>query len=332
MKLSRQELEKLIQVTGTDYSKKNLTGKCPKCNQNEFGISLDENHKFGCYRLKKCGFSGNIFTLLKFLGKLEEYTKDDSRYKNSIGKLISGIQEPEKIVEEVLLQEVYKPVGWKRIYYHDYLEKRGFTKKYYEKYYIGTTHLDPYLKDFYIIILIVQKGLVVGYVSRHIWDKKQILEHNKKNPKNPILRYKNSTSQLSLFLYGIEECNSNTHTIIIVEGFFDKTVTEEIVGGEGVVVCCTWKCDISPSQIEDIKKVKGLKNIILLYDPDVLQQVIRTGNKLSDSFNELNIYIGWNENGNDPGDMDEKEFIEVIDNMEKIEKFAYKKISKKELR
>src|SRR5690606_10383412 len=106
MKLTRKQIEQLIQDTSLDHKGKNLYGKCPKCGHNEFGISLEDNHRFNCFRKKECGFQGNIYTLLKFLGKIKEFLSE--REINIFEKLNSSFHKQEEKVEQ--LPEVTPPL------------------------------------------------------------------------------------------------------------------------------------------------------------------------------------------------------------------------------
>ena len=52
MKLTELELRSLIKVKRKNVSAQVLYGLCPKCGHDEFGISLNEGHPFGCFRKK----------------------------------------------------------------------------------------------------------------------------------------------------------------------------------------------------------------------------------------------------------------------------------------
>ena len=53
MKLTIEQLQELFPGAKLDHRNKNLIAQCPSCGQWEFGISIDDNHQFGCYRKKK---------------------------------------------------------------------------------------------------------------------------------------------------------------------------------------------------------------------------------------------------------------------------------------
>lgn len=325
MKLSKQQLQSLITITGTDVSGKNLRGICPKCGHNEFGISLDDNHIFGCYRERKCGFRGNIFTLLKYLGKYEQYVNNEF-YSNSLGKLQKKILQ-DSLKVDLEIEEIHPPLFWKRTYNHEYLNSRGFTQSDYLKYPVGTTNLDPYLKNYYIIFLLYQYGKLVGYLGRHIWSKQQIKEYNEQNGTN-ILRYRNSDTQFSKILFGFEEITDKTHTVVLVEGIFDKINTEHHLGSEEVVVICTFKCDISDVQVYLLTTKKSVDTIILLYDPDVINKIQVVATRLDKYYNVL---VGLHTGPEDPGEMSEKDFIQVLNTLQTPYEFISSRIHKKNL-
>ena len=225
MKLSREKLEQLLSDCRLDARRENLVTKCPKCGYNEFGISLAENHLFGCYRKKKCGFTGNIFTLLHYLGKYEEYVTRGEIYSvsntNTIEKKIrSGVNKEIEITDSPNLS---LPVGWKSTQSHPYLDERGFTTADYQKYNPGVTKLLSKFQN-YIIFPVVENKEIKGYVARHIWSKSKIDSWNKSKEKGlQIQRYRNSSeADFSKLVLGIDELSEQTETLIIVEGIFDK--------------------------------------------------------------------------------------------------------------
>src|ERR1035437_2721176 len=140
MKLNLEVLKSLIEQSSLDYKKKNVVGKCPYCGHNEFGISIENNHLFGCYRKGKCGETGNIFKLLKKLNRLDLIEHADNVTLPSTSHLEDIITQ--KKIELKQLPEIKPPLGWRQVYYHPYLEERGFTQDDYMNYSVGTTKLD----------------------------------------------------------------------------------------------------------------------------------------------------------------------------------------------
>lgn len=321
MKLSIEKLKELLPDAKLDGRGKNLKAKCPNCGENEFGISLNDNHPFGCYRKAKCGFYGNIFTLAKFLNRL-----DILRLEGNVGnieklntKLLQS--KPEEINLE--LPEIKFPLGFKRTFNDEYLNERGF--KEYKKYKVGRTSLDPKLKSNYIIIGIKEENKLKGYIARHIWSKKKIDEQNKLRKKKglpQILRYRNSETDFSKLLMGYDEIKEGTtKTIIAVEGVFDKFNIDKVLNlhKQDEIKCnCTFKCAVSFEQI--VKwKLKGIENIILFYDPDVIKSINKAATDLQLYFNVL---IAFNNiNSNDAGDITESEAKIIFNNLKSVSQF-----------
>lgn len=346
MKFSREILETLIRNSRVDHKGMNLYGICPYCGEDEFGISLGDNHQFRCFRGKKCGVTGNIFILLKHLGKMELLgDRDFYRETNIFSKLerrTLSIVEDSRGGEELL--DFKPPLGWRRVKQHPYLIKRNFTSTEFDKYEIGTTSLLTKFRD-YVIFLIRQGGSIKGYVSRNIKDKAYIDSENSKIKKrnegkssdereNLILRYVNSTdTDFSKILYGIDEVEiDKTTTLIIVEGLFDKINLEIIAptffSDKQVVVCCTWGKKISKEQINKIIEKGCIKTVILLYDPDAINDSKRYSNELENFIEQ--VLVGYLQD-KDPGDLSTEEFIDVISNLSTPTEFNLNKLQKREL-
>jgi ssDNA-binding Zn-finger/Zn-ribbon topoisomerase 1 len=223
MKLSIEQLKGLIKDSRIDLRGQNVVGLCPKCGHDEFGVSIENNHRFGCYRKKQCGYTGNIFTLLKDLGKLQDFKETDGYVRTNKDTLEKKIQD---IVEEIEEQEeVTLPFGFRRIYQHWYLDQRGFTELDYTKYKVGTTSLDTKFHN-YIIFPVEVKEKIVGYVGRTTKTKSEIKELNdeykRAGLKKKAYRYINSKTNFGNLVYGLEEITDETVEVVVVEGIFDK--------------------------------------------------------------------------------------------------------------
>ena len=57
----------LSKISNSYLVGENIMGDCPVCGHNEFGISIKSPHLWQCFRKNKCGVTGNIFTLLRYL-------------------------------------------------------------------------------------------------------------------------------------------------------------------------------------------------------------------------------------------------------------------------
>lgn len=332
MKLGAEKLKELIPGGQLDHRGKNVIGRCLKCNGDEFGISIEDNHRFGCFRKKQCGWTGNIFTLLKELGKLGEFLEEGQVYSRKEEKLINKLEVQESEVD-LTLPTITQPIGWRRTFQHPYLESRNWTLQDYQHYKVGITAIDPKLRDMYVIFLIEELRELKGYVSRHIWSKERIKQENKKREEQglgKILRYRNSDTDFSKLLGGYDELTPKTETVILVEGMFDRVGVNRLLNlntQEEVKCLCTFKCAISLEQIFKLQRFKSIKDVILLYDPDVIDQVKKVALELEDKFQS--IQIGFSETGHDPGEMELDELEQVLSRLYSVEEFLVRKLQKK---
>lgn len=302
MKLSREQLENLL-GTKLDLSPtgQHLYGKCPYCGvDGEWGISLyKENHPWGCFRKKDCGATGNIYTLIKHLGRGTDLLRD--RQVNIFGKLTSLTSMEEESVEVTELPEVGPPPMWKRVTEHPYLRKRGFTDSQFDKYEVGVSLVYP---D-YVTFLIRQRGRLVGYLGRSIKSKQwiDVINQKRKLQGEPVyLRYRNSSSDFGKMLGGLDELTENTTTVILVEGIFSKTQTDtnlQLDDDESIKCCFTFGAKISEDQLSLLRTFPNLKHIYLWFEADVLDKVKTTAARLA---TEYSVRVGYLD-GCDPGDL-----------------------------
>lgn len=299
MKLSKRQLELLLQDTHLSTDGRNLYAKCPKCGHHEFGISLNENHRFGCFRKSKCGFKGNIEVLLRFLGR-----DDILNEKQSISifdPIELNFAKKKKIID---LPTIEPPFGWKRQYENDYLKSRGVTDYQFEKHRIGTS----VFKRGYVTILIEMNEEVKGYVTRSYKTKSW---HDKYGGK----RYDNSSTDFSKMLMGYDEIVvGETKAIILVEGWLDKLSIDkdlELDSISWMKCCCTFGGKLSDDQIFLLKK-KKVENLIILFESDI-QEIIRGIGEMASIY--FTVQIGQLPEGRDPNDMEVDEVMEVMENL-----------------
>lgn len=314
MKLTTEKLLELLPDFRLDARGKNLVGICPQCGHNEFGISLEEGHRFGCYRKNKCGFSGNIITLLRYFGKLDEVLQE--KVKNLPNRLETVRRMNSLTAQE--LPNIAMPVGWKRVYEHSYLESRGFQEIDYERYPVGITNIDAKTKKNYVIFQCIQDKQIKGWVARHRFSKKDLdaLNEQRKNNNFPIVpRYINSFSDFGEMCYGIDEVSPLTSTLVIVEGIFDKINIDKLMNiyhQDEIRCIATYKAAVSEGQMGLIhKRGPNINNIILLYDSDVIKSIKHTISVLQGYYNVL---IGYHKT-KDPGDMNTQDLEEVLENL-----------------
>lgn len=326
MKLTIDKLLQLLPDFQMDHRGRNLIGPCPACGYHEFGISIEDGHRFGCYRKVKCGFTGNIFTLLKYLGKYDYVIAE--RATQLVGKIKNETLEIGDL--DLTTPNATKPLGWKRVYDSNYLRSRGFSMMDYDKYEVGVTTLDHRLKNDYVIFTVVENGEVKGWVGRHVKSKDEIEQLNKKYQQaglnKKVLRYRNSLSDFAKLIYGLDEIVIGlTKTIIAVEGIFDKVGIDRLMqlNNQSAIKCnATFKCNVSDEQIAKWQ-MRGIENLILLYDPDVVVQIKTNIKRLEKYFN---VMVGYSASGKDPGDMDDKDLEYVIEHLEDPIQFHVNKL------
>lgn len=322
MRLSIIELQTLLPDAVLDRREKNLYATCPKCLHREFGISLEENHRFGCFRKKDCAFTGNLFTLLAFLGKSIHDVKPsyEARAQIDLNKMFIH----EQVILDLQIEDCPPPLGFRRIHHHPYLEGRGFSADDYERYYVGQTVIDSRYKNF-VIFGIKQFGAIKATVARSQKSKEEIEASNAMYklqglPKKE-LRYINSFSDFAKIVLGIEEITPKTDTAIIVEGLFDKQNTDRVLclkTQEEVKCVATFKCGVSAEQ-KFLLQQSGIRNIVLLYDPDVIDEIKEAAWDLDPYFN---VHVGYCENGKDPGIMVEEDYDHVFANLKSPAQFG----------
>lgn len=310
MKLTRKQLESLISDTSLDHKGLNLYGRCPYCQEMEFGISLSDNHVWNCFRKGKCGEAGNIYKLLKYLGRTKEFL---SEREINVYERLEGNLDSFNTEIDLEMPEVQPPLLFRRATSDPYLDSRGFVEHQYEKFEVGRSRLR---KD-YITFLVRREGRLVGYVSRSEKSKAWIDAYNKKKKQEGsslvYLRYDNSTTDFSKTLFGIDEVIENVTTdVILVEGIFSKTKTDVnlLLDHMDEMKCCaTFGAKLSIHQIELLRR-KGVRNIWLWFEADVLDKVKDIATYASLFFNVKASYL----NGRDPNDLNSDEALELLDN------------------
>jgi len=309
MKLSQKQLENLLQNAHLDYKGKNLYADCPFCGFHEFGISLSDNHVFNCFRKKHCGRAGNIYSLLKHLGRSKEFLSE--REIDAFEKLEAGLDEREEL--DLTLPEIQPPLLWKRVYEDEYLRKRGFQDYQFEKFEVGRSKFN----SGYVTFLVRINGVLVGYIGRSDKSKKWIDAYNEGQriigSKLVFLRYNNSTTDFAKTLFGIDEVIEGVTTdVILVEGIFSKTKTDVnlYLDHQDQMKCCaTFGAKLSDYQIQLLKN-KGVKRLWFWFEADVL-------NKVKDIVSKASLYFDVKVSfldKKDPNDINEDEAMELLDN------------------
>ena len=323
---------------------------CPWCGKDDehFGIRLNNpngrfnNHiSFHCF---KCDEKGGEYKLLRALDQLHilehgdyiDHSKDLE--KRVLGD--SGFGREETTSQSPTMS---KPLGYRRVKSDEYLDSRGFESWQYDLYSVGRTMIDRRLKD-YVIFLIMEDGRCRGNVSRSVKSKEWIKKYNDEvkefnanrlegvRKKAKYLRYRNDEAEFDKLLMGIDEITPRTKVVLLVEGVMDKANVDRLLRlhEDYAVKClCTFGKKISDEQIEKLnRKGPNVSTVILIYDPDAMEDSKDVGDRLSQVFR--NTLVGFTKD-NDPGDMDLDELNSVIDNAESPLNFRVNKVQKKKL-
>lgn len=249
---------------------------CVFCGKENHMYINKRTQMFDC---KKCGTSGNIYKLLRFLEKtylLGGSTIEEAETIESVREMLANELESNRLILN-RLPEIKMPVGWKVLKKSNpYLINRGITPELCERYEFGATKMFRKY-DNYILIPIRDDGEVRGFIGRY---------GSKKVPDGK-LRYNNSIgTQFSQLLFGYDEITHNTDTVILVEGVFDKIAVDRVLdlwSSEEMKCVCTFGKKISEEQIAKLK-IKGVARVILLYDFDAIKEIKKFGLELENHF------------------------------------------------
>ncbi len=308
-------------LTNPKRTGKNIRCKCPMCGKEEFYVGVEGPHFFRCWRSNKCGITGNIYSLLKAINRTDLLTKEGSMSLYSSSELVHKNLLDGKLTFKYLHDPYPLPIGYRRLDFHPYLEKRKFYE--YDQYEVGYSVIDPKTRNDYVTFPIYREGITTGYISRCTLSTQE--QELKKIP-----RYSNSMNDLSDFLYGEDDIIPNkTHTAILVEGIFDKINVDRILElnkQDSIKCVSTNGSSVSFSQSLLLKE-RGVKNVILLHEFDVLKKVKHSSVYLDSMFDTK---IGVVE-GNDPGDMEDIELLHVLDNLKNPFEIVYNYLEHKKL-
>lgn len=310
-------------------------GNCPYClTRDKFGIRFNSLYKgrrvssFNCFA-GKCKVHGSVFQLLKDFNKLDLAELQFINIFKDLEEKHILFDETESI--DYSMKEYPKPIGYVRIFSHPYLDSRGFTVDHYKHYNIGIAPLDPKIGKNYVIFSCEDNDKYVGWLKRSIYSKEQIKKYEKLG--KPILRWGNSKNvDFEKYLFGINECIKNvTHTVILVEGITSKANVDRLLNlfnNSNIKCCATFGKKISLFQIKRLLD-KSIKSVILLYDPDAVEESKRYSEQLTLYFKVL---VGYIKNlDKDPGDLNLEELENVLNNLESPLNFRINKLQKKKL-
>lgn len=253
----------------------------------------------------RCGESDSLYNYLIKINKRELIEGFSAPVKNQLKPL----EKEEEIIEDKEHKKVSLPGGFRRIYFDDYLDGRGFISTDYKKYHIGVS--DERRLRHHIVFPIYQNGELKSWLARSRmdkdWHKQNIRDFKDKNA-SLVLRYYNSEGTEFSELVGNLD-NIVHENCILVEGLFDEQNISKIVRGLRIKESCgfTFGKSLSTDQVELLVE-KGVKNLTLMYDPDALKEIEKYVLKYANRFE--NIYGIALRGDKDPGDLNSQEFVD----------------------
>ena len=256
----------------------------------------------------RCGESTSLYVYLRKINRAELIEGYSAPIKNELFLL----DKEKEIEEENKKQTVSLPRGFSPIFFDDYLEDRGWAGKDYKKFGVGIS--TEYRLRNHLVYPIYQNGKLSSWLARSKHSKdwhKQNIKDFKAGTASLILRYYNSEgTEFSEILGGLDEITEETQTVILVEGLFDKQTTDHNIKDKHTVCCYTFGKNVSTNQLNLIQK-KGVKNIVLMYDPDALDEIEKYSLQYMNKFNVLCARL----KDKDPGDLNQQEFETIMNNL-----------------
>lgn len=307
---------------------------CPHCGKDytKFGVLLLE--KGGVYKCFRCEHKGSIFKLLKMLNRRDLILLDKEESFNYKERLESFLQIGKIKEVDLFTEKMDLPTGSVRIFEHPYLRERGWTSEEFESIEVYICDKLPRHKN-RLIFSIKENDVVVGYLSRSTYSKEwhdENLKKFKQNGDRLILRYDNSKTDFDKLVGGIDDIvEGETHTVIIVEGIFDKVNTDKVLDlrSSSEVKCVyTFGCHLSFIQLYKVYE-RGVENIILMFDSETITQTKSVSLNLSNYFN---IFISEIKGGKDPGEMNLTDFELALSHLTSPIDFFANKLEKQKLR
>lgn len=262
MTFSSEELSGLLSNFNPKYNNNGdgFVINCPECNKRECQISIaKESHPFNCFRKKKCGASGNIFTFQKYgvdLGIITERLIKENRL-SAIPLSFAFNHVPQQRTLPILQRVPVTPYMYNRTYGQ-----------------VNETYIDPWRQD-YQYLPVKERGEIVGYMGRDVTDTRKS-------------KYDNHVDS-GQYIYNIDSLSRDTKILIICEGAFSCHAASYKLGTvqtSDVRVVATFGANITSTQISKIKNIVAEDCMVfLLHERDVLKEVKKVMEEISIYFN-----------------------------------------------
>ena len=309
-RISDEDLRSILHIEKETRSNQYIA-TCPFCNKAQHFYINKTTQQWDC---KKCGETGGIYKLLRFLDKTYLLGAPTVKKVPEI-KSIREMEELESSKENMEIQplpDIKMPVGYKVYdWVNPYLQQRKITLEDIKHWEFGQTKLvSRYLG--YVLIPIKEDGKVKGFIGRY----------GSKNVPEDKLRYSNSLgTDFSCLLFGYDDIiKGKTDTVIITEGLFDAiAVTKKLnlFADESIRAVCTFGKKISQTQIQKLL-AKQVRKVVLLYDYDALKE-IRHYAMLLDEYFITKVAVALGKKDIDECTLDE--VIEVFENVKDVRSF-----------
>ena len=279
LKISDEDLRNEVLINPKYNPRTNqYTCTCNFCGKESHMYVDKTSQLFDC---KRCGESGNIYKLLRYVDKLYLLQGATVTVRETIESVRSLLAEEREQEQEDTIPElpvIHMPVGWRVLTAGNaYLQVRGVSAEEAVRYEIGATRMFKKYRN-YILIPIRDGGAVRGFIGRYA--ARRVPEGQ--------LRYNNSVgTEFGSLLFGYDEIVAGaTTTVILVEGVFDKISVDRFLGlwtAPEVKCVATFGKKISAVQINKLV-TKQVRRVILLYDFDAVKDIKRYGLELEKFF------------------------------------------------
>lgn len=294
------------------YNKSHYISDCPFCGKPKHFYINRKTYLFDC---KKCQAAGNIFKLLLQLGRTDLSLKSSL----DLGKSLTKITNLENELLENDLEEeptLHLPLFFKRVYSSKYLSGRGFNKQDFDYYYVGKSKSRKYRG--YVLFIVQEDQECKGIVGRAYMDF-------------CTRRYRNTDkTKFGNLLYGVDELDSSTNTVILVEGIFDKVKLDRVLRlqkQKEIVALATFGKKVSNTQIIKIlSKAPNLDKLIYFYDPDAIKEMKNYSLRFCNHFADVEVAC-LNNPEMDIDDSSKRQIYTALENSMTPTEFFYEKIS-----